>query len=102
MAARAQFALGRWDDAAVLLDRAAGRVAPELAAARVYIHTARCQLELARGRVEAAAGHLAVAREAYAQTVTQPWFATPCSWPRPSWPCSRATRAPPGPRWPRG
>src|SRR5215211_7499602 len=77
MAARAQFALGRWDDAAVLLDRAAGRVAPELAAARVYIHTARCQLELARGRVEAAAGHLAVAREAYAQTVTQPWFATP-------------------------
>jgi DNA-binding CsgD family transcriptional regulator/tetratricopeptide (TPR) repeat protein len=77
MAARAQFALGRWDDAAVLLDRAAGRVAPELAAARVYIHTARCQLELGRGRVEAATGHLAVAREAYAQTVTQPWFATP-------------------------
>src|SRR5215213_6342989 len=77
MAARAQFALGRWDEAAVLLDRAAGHVAPELAAARVYIHTARCQLELARGRAEAAAGHLAVAREAYAQTVTQPWFATP-------------------------
>jgi DNA-binding CsgD family transcriptional regulator/tetratricopeptide (TPR) repeat protein len=76
IAARAQFALGRWDETAVLLDRAAGRVAPELAAARVYIHTARCQLELARGRAEAAAGQLAVAREAYAQTVTQPWFAT--------------------------
>jgi DNA-binding CsgD family transcriptional regulator/tetratricopeptide (TPR) repeat protein len=77
MAARSQLALGRWDDAEVLLERAAGRVAPELAAARVYIHSARCQLELARGRAEAAAGHLAVAREAYAQTVTQPWFATP-------------------------
>jgi DNA-binding CsgD family transcriptional regulator/tetratricopeptide (TPR) repeat protein len=77
MAARAQLGLGRWDDAEVLLERAAGRVAPELAAARVYIHSARCQLALARGRAEAAAGHLAVAREAYAQTVTQPWFATP-------------------------
>jgi DNA-binding CsgD family transcriptional regulator/tetratricopeptide (TPR) repeat protein len=77
MAARARFALGRWDDAEVLLDRAAGRVAPELAAARVYIHAARSQLELARGRADAAAEHLAVAREAYARTVTQPWFATP-------------------------
>jgi DNA-binding CsgD family transcriptional regulator/tetratricopeptide (TPR) repeat protein len=76
-AARALFALGRWDDAEVLLQRAADRVAPELAAARVYIHTARSQLDLARGLAASAAEHLAVAREAYAQTVTQPWFATP-------------------------
>jgi DNA-binding CsgD family transcriptional regulator/tetratricopeptide (TPR) repeat protein len=76
-AARALFALGRWDDAERLLDRAADRVAPELAAARVYIHTARGQLDLARGLAAAAAEHLAVAAEAYAQTVTQPWFATP-------------------------
>ncbi len=76
-AARALFALGRWDDAEVLLGRAADRVAPELAAARVYIHTARSQLDLARGQAASAGEHLAVAREAYAQTVTQPWFATP-------------------------
>jgi DNA-binding CsgD family transcriptional regulator/tetratricopeptide (TPR) repeat protein len=76
-AARAKFALGRWDDAEVLLHRAANRVAPELAAARVYIHTARSQLDLARGLASSAAEHLAVAREAYAQTVTQPWFASP-------------------------
>jgi DNA-binding CsgD family transcriptional regulator/tetratricopeptide (TPR) repeat protein len=76
-AARALFALGRWDDAEVLLHRAADRVAPELAAARVYIYTARSQLDLARGLAASAAEHLAVAREAYAQTVTQPWFATP-------------------------
>jgi DNA-binding CsgD family transcriptional regulator/tetratricopeptide (TPR) repeat protein len=76
-AARALFALGRWDEAEALLDRAAGRVAPELAATRVYIHSARGQLDLARGRDAAAAEHLAVARDAYAQTVTQPWFATP-------------------------
>jgi DNA-binding CsgD family transcriptional regulator len=76
-AARALFALGRWDEAEALLDRAAGRVAPELAATRVYIHSARSQLDLARGLTAAAAGHLAVAREAYAQTLTQPWFATP-------------------------
>jgi DNA-binding CsgD family transcriptional regulator len=76
-AARALFALGRWDDAEALLGRAADRVAPELAATRVYIHTARSQLDLARGRASSAAEHLAVAREAYAQTVTQPWFATP-------------------------
>src|SRR6266567_1814349 len=66
-AARALFALGRWDDAEVLLHRAADRVAPELAAARVYIHTARSQLDLARGLAASAAEHLAVAREAYAQ-----------------------------------
>jgi DNA-binding CsgD family transcriptional regulator/tetratricopeptide (TPR) repeat protein len=76
-AARALFALGRWDDAEVLLSRAADRVAPELAATRVYIHTARSQLDLARGRAASAAEHLSVAREAYAQTMTQPWFATP-------------------------
>jgi DNA-binding CsgD family transcriptional regulator/tetratricopeptide (TPR) repeat protein len=76
-AARALFALGRWDEAEALLGRAAARVAPELAAARVYIHSAHGQLDVARGRAEAAAGHLAVAREASAQTVTQPWFATP-------------------------
>jgi DNA-binding CsgD family transcriptional regulator/tetratricopeptide (TPR) repeat protein len=76
-AARALFGLGRWEEAGVLLDRAADRVAPELAATRVYIHTARGQLELARGQAAAAAEELAVAREAYAQTVTQPWFAIP-------------------------
>jgi DNA-binding CsgD family transcriptional regulator/tetratricopeptide (TPR) repeat protein len=76
-AARALFALGRWDDADRLLDRAADRVAPELAAARVYIHSARGQLDLARGLAAAATEHLAVAGEAYTQTVTQPWFATP-------------------------
>jgi DNA-binding CsgD family transcriptional regulator/tetratricopeptide (TPR) repeat protein len=76
-AARALFALGRWDSADLLLHRAANHVAPELAAARVYIHTAHSQLDLARGLASSAAEHLAVAREAYAQTVTQPWFATP-------------------------
>ncbi len=76
-AARAQFALGRWDDADLLLHRAADRVAPELAAAHVYIHTAHSQLDLARGRAASAAEHLAVADKAYASTVTQPWFATP-------------------------
>src|SRR5207247_4648024 len=60
-----------------LLHRAADRVAPELTAARVYIYTARSQLDLARGLAASAAEHLAVARDAYAQTVTQPWFATP-------------------------
>jgi len=75
-AARALFALGRWDDADRLLRRAAARAAPELAATRVYIHTALSQLELARGRAASAAQHLAAAREAYAVTVTQPWFAT--------------------------
>jgi len=76
-AARALFALGRWDDADLLLHRAADRVAPDLAAARVYIHAARSQLDLARGLAASAAEHLAVAGEAYAPTVTQPWFATP-------------------------
>ncbi len=76
-AARALFALGRWDDADLLLHRAANHVAPELAATRVYIHTAHSQLDLARGLAASAAEHLAVAREAHAQTVSQPWFATP-------------------------
>jgi DNA-binding CsgD family transcriptional regulator/tetratricopeptide (TPR) repeat protein len=76
-AARALFALGRWDDAEVLLRRATDRVAPELAAARVYIHSACGQLDLARGLAASAAEHLAVARDAYEQTVTQPWFAMP-------------------------
>jgi tetratricopeptide (TPR) repeat protein len=101
-AARALFALGRWEDAEALLDRAADRVAPELATTGVYIHTARSQLDLARGRTDAAAEHLAVARQAYAQTVTQPWFAAPCSWPRPSWPSWRAAWPTPTPPWPRG
>ena len=76
-AARALFALGRWEDADLLLRRATDGLAPELVAARVYIHTARSQLDLARGRADSAARHLAVARQAYAQTVMQPWFATP-------------------------
>jgi len=76
-AARALFALGRWDEAERLLHRAAARVAPELAATRVLIHAAHSQLALLRGSAASAAQHLAAAREAYARTVTQSWFATP-------------------------
>ena len=76
-AGRALFALGRWDEADVLLQRAADEVAPELAAMCVYIHTALSQLELRRGRARSAAEHLTLAREAYALTVTQPWIASP-------------------------
>ena len=76
-AARALFALGRWDEADLLLQRAAEGVAPELAAMRVFIHSARSQLDLARGRDDSAAEHLAVARDAYSLTVTQPWIAAP-------------------------
>ena len=76
-AARALFGLGRWDEADRLLHRAAARVAPELAATRVLIHAAHSQLAVARGSAASAAQHLAAAREAYAVTVTQPWFATP-------------------------
>ena len=76
-AARALFGLGRWDEADRLLYGAAARVAPELAATRVLIHAAHSQLCLARGSAASAAQHLAAAREAYAVTVTQPWFATP-------------------------
>jgi DNA-binding CsgD family transcriptional regulator/tetratricopeptide (TPR) repeat protein len=76
-AGRALFGLGRWDEADRLLQRAAARVAPELAATRVLIHAAHSQLCLGRGSAASAAQHLAAAREAYASTVTQPWFATP-------------------------
>jgi DNA-binding CsgD family transcriptional regulator/tetratricopeptide (TPR) repeat protein len=76
-AGRALFALGRWDEAEELLQRAADRVAPELAAARVSICSARSGLDIARGRAESAAECLAIAREAYLQTVKQPWFAAP-------------------------
>ena len=76
-AGRALFALGRWDEADVLLRRAADRVAPELAATRVFICSARSRLEIGRGRAELAAECLAEAGEAYLRTVKQPWFATP-------------------------
>jgi DNA-binding CsgD family transcriptional regulator/tetratricopeptide (TPR) repeat protein len=76
-AGRALFALGRWNEADVLLQRAADRVAPELAAARVSICSAQSELDSARGRASAAAEHLTEARDAYAQTVKQPWFAGP-------------------------
>jgi len=76
-AARALFALGRWVEADRLLQRSAAEVAPELAATRVLIHAAHCQLALAQGSLLSATQHLAAAREAYAGTVTQPWFATP-------------------------
>jgi DNA-binding CsgD family transcriptional regulator/tetratricopeptide (TPR) repeat protein len=76
-AGRALFALGRWVEADVLLRRAAERAAPELAAARVSICSARSQLDIGRGRVESAAEYLAEAGEAYLHTVKQPWFAAP-------------------------
>jgi DNA-binding CsgD family transcriptional regulator/tetratricopeptide (TPR) repeat protein len=76
-AARAMFALGRWDDADVLLQRAADGMAPELAAMRVFIETVRAELDVARGLTEAAARHLAAARDAYALTITQPWIVGP-------------------------
>jgi ATP/maltotriose-dependent transcriptional regulator MalT len=76
-AGRALFALGRWDEADTLLRRAADRVAPELAAARVTICAARGQLDTARGRAESAAQCLSEAGEAYLHTVKQPWFAAP-------------------------
>jgi DNA-binding CsgD family transcriptional regulator len=76
-AGRARFAQGRWDDADVLLRRAAERVAPELAAVRVSICSARSQLDIGRGRAESAAEYLAEAGEVYLHTVKQPWFAAP-------------------------
>jgi len=76
-AARAMFALGRWADAEALLRRASDALAPELSAMRVVVRTVQAQLDVARGRPEAAAEHLAVARDAYALTVTQPWIAAP-------------------------
>jgi predicted ATPase/DNA-binding CsgD family transcriptional regulator len=77
IAGRASFALGRWDDAERRLRQASEQVASELATARVYIHSACAQLDLARGESSAAEQHLSVAQSAYAQTVTQPWFAAP-------------------------
>jgi DNA-binding CsgD family transcriptional regulator/tetratricopeptide (TPR) repeat protein len=76
-AGRARFAQGRWDDADMLLRRAAQRVAPELAAVRVSICSARSQLDIGRGRVQSAAEYLAEAGEVYLHTVKQPWFAAP-------------------------
>jgi predicted ATPase/DNA-binding CsgD family transcriptional regulator len=76
-AGRALFGLGRWEEADALLRRAADRVAPELAAARVSICAARAELDIGRGLAESAAEHLAEAGEAYLRTVKQPWFATP-------------------------
>lgn len=76
-AGRALFALGRWNEADMLLQRAADRVAPELAATRVSICSAQSELDSARGRASAAAEHLTEAGDAYAQTVKQPWFAGP-------------------------
>jgi DNA-binding CsgD family transcriptional regulator/tetratricopeptide (TPR) repeat protein len=76
-AGRARFAQGRWDEADVLLRRAAERVAPELAAVRVSICSARSQLDSGRGRAESAAQYLAEAGEVYLHTVKQPWFAAP-------------------------
>jgi ATP/maltotriose-dependent transcriptional regulator MalT len=76
-AGRALFARGRWDDADMLLRRAADRVAPELAAARVSIGCARSQLDISRGRAESAAKCLAEAGDAYLHTVKQPWFGAP-------------------------
>jgi DNA-binding CsgD family transcriptional regulator/tetratricopeptide (TPR) repeat protein len=76
-AGRALFARGRWDDADMLLRRAADRVAPELAAARVSICCARSQLDISRGRTESAAKCLAEAGAAYLHTVKQPWFGAP-------------------------
>ena len=76
-AGRALFALGHWEEADVLLRRAADRVAPQLAAARVSICSARSQLDIGRGQAESAAQCLAEAGEAYLHTVKQPWFAAP-------------------------
>jgi DNA-binding CsgD family transcriptional regulator len=76
-AGRALFALGRWEEAEVLLRRAADRVAPELVAARVSIRSAQAELNVARGQVSSATEHLTEAREAYLQTVKQPWFTGP-------------------------
>jgi DNA-binding CsgD family transcriptional regulator len=55
------------------------RLAPELAATHIYIHTIYAQLDLGRGLVDSAAAHLAVAHDAFAQTVTQAWLGGPLS-----------------------
>ena len=76
-AARTLLALGRWDQAEALLRPAVGRLAPELAATHVYIHTIYAQLDLGRGLAASAAAHLEVAHDAFTQTVTQAWLAGP-------------------------
>ena len=56
-------ALGRWDDAEPMLRRAADRVAPELAATQVYIHTISAASSTSPGDWPARPPqHLAVAR----------------------------------------
>ena len=76
-AARSLLALGRWDEAEEMLRQAVSRLGPELAATHVYIHTTYAQLDLGRGLEASAAAHLAVAHDAFAQTVTQAWLAGP-------------------------
>jgi DNA-binding CsgD family transcriptional regulator len=76
-AARTLLALGRWDEAEEMLRQAVSRLAPELAATHVYIYTIYAQLDLGRGLAASAAAHLAVAHDAFAQTVTQAWLAGP-------------------------
>jgi len=78
-AARSLLALGRWAQAEAMLRQAVSRLAPELAATHVYIHTIYAQLDLGRGLVDSAAAHLAVAHDAFAQTVTQAWVGGPLS-----------------------
>jgi len=60
-----------------MLRQAVSRLAPELAATHVYIHTIYAQLDLGRGLADSAAAHLAVAHDAFAQTATQAWLAGP-------------------------
>ena len=76
-AARALFALGRWDDAEAY---AAACIRTDVARAerdaRLRQH-GRAQLDVARGLPESAAELLTVARAAYALTLTQPWIAAP-------------------------
>jgi DNA-binding CsgD family transcriptional regulator len=78
-AARSLLALGRWAQAEAMLRQAVSRLAPELAATHIYIHTIYAQLDLCRGLVDSAAAHLAVAHDAFAQTVTQAWLGGPLS-----------------------
>ena len=76
-AARSLLALGRWAQAEAMLRQAMSRLAPELAATHVYIHTIYAQLDLGRGLADSAAAHLALAHDASAQTATQAWLAGP-------------------------
>jgi hypothetical protein len=78
-AARSLLALGRWAQAEAMLRQAVSRLAPELAATHIYIHTIYAQLDLCRGLVDSAAAHLAVAHDAFARTVTQAWLGGPLS-----------------------